>query len=496
MIGGPLKSVSRVALAAAAGVLSGVAAQAADFGGDCCADLEERVAELEGTAARKGNSKVSLTIGGQVNEALLFWDDGVEKNLYVVTNENSRTRFRFVGDAKITADWSAGYLLEIGAHIANSETVNQLVDDDTPETASLSLRHSAWYLDSKTLGRILVGHTGSSTDGITEINLSNAGIIGNSEVTNWNGGFFLRRDDGELLAGFNNNSNNGALVTGLTWSNILSQANSNVGEGDRRNVVKYVSPNTFGFILQAAAGEDDFWDVALRYAGELGAFRIAAGVGYQRWTDGNATARFPDNLGDFHPVSTGSQGDRGCADLDFVGHNGSDVDCHAVGLSGSIMHLGTGLYVHGSYGYLQDDNREALFAANLLPDADDRDEHWYIQGGIEQRLFAPGKTTMYGEFFRANTGAGLDDGDARDLNGLSSFGSQTFISSSDVDVWGFGVVQSIDAAAMDLYIGYRNYAADVTTATVPPDNESTDVERKKLEVHDFQAIMAGGLIRF
>jgi hypothetical protein len=58
------------------------------------------------------------------------WDDGVEKNLYVVTNENSRTRFRFVGDAKITADWSAGYLLEIGAHIANSETVNQLVDED------------------------------------------------------------------------------------------------------------------------------------------------------------------------------------------------------------------------------------------------------------------------------------------------------------------------------------------------------------------------------
>src|SRR3989442_1240409 len=59
MIGGLLKSASRLALLAAAGLfLGGVAmpsAKAADLGGDCCADLEERVAELEATTARKGN---------------------------------------------------------------------------------------------------------------------------------------------------------------------------------------------------------------------------------------------------------------------------------------------------------------------------------------------------------------------------------------------------------------------------------------------------------
>ena len=42
-------------------------ARAADLGGDCCADLEERVAELEATTARKGNRRVSLTISGQVS---------------------------------------------------------------------------------------------------------------------------------------------------------------------------------------------------------------------------------------------------------------------------------------------------------------------------------------------------------------------------------------------------------------------------------------------
>ena len=42
--------------------------KAADLGGDCCADLEERVAELEATTVRKGNKKVSVTFYGQVNQ--------------------------------------------------------------------------------------------------------------------------------------------------------------------------------------------------------------------------------------------------------------------------------------------------------------------------------------------------------------------------------------------------------------------------------------------
>ena len=51
MIGGLFKSTSRLAMMAAAGILVGgvsmSSAKAADLGGDCCADLEERVAELE-----------------------------------------------------------------------------------------------------------------------------------------------------------------------------------------------------------------------------------------------------------------------------------------------------------------------------------------------------------------------------------------------------------------------------------------------------------------
>lgn len=76
-------------------------AGAADLGGDCCAELEERVAELEATTARKGNRKVSLTISGSVNEAVLFWDDGSESNAYVGTNSLEQDRVKLPVRARL-----------------------------------------------------------------------------------------------------------------------------------------------------------------------------------------------------------------------------------------------------------------------------------------------------------------------------------------------------------------------------------------------------------
>ncbi len=50
---------------------------AADLGGECCGDLEQRVAELEAASARKGNRAVSLTVSGEISRAMLIWDDGI-----------------------------------------------------------------------------------------------------------------------------------------------------------------------------------------------------------------------------------------------------------------------------------------------------------------------------------------------------------------------------------------------------------------------------------
>jgi hypothetical protein len=62
MFGGLTKTSSRIAIAAALGfTLGGYAmstpAKAADLGGDCCADLEERVAELEATTSARATRR-------------------------------------------------------------------------------------------------------------------------------------------------------------------------------------------------------------------------------------------------------------------------------------------------------------------------------------------------------------------------------------------------------------------------------------------------------
>ena len=89
MQGGLLKSASAVALFAAAGLFGASPAKAADLGGDCCADLEERVAELEATTVRKGNRKVSVTLSGFVAHNVMWWDDGVRSDTYIGDGGNS-----------------------------------------------------------------------------------------------------------------------------------------------------------------------------------------------------------------------------------------------------------------------------------------------------------------------------------------------------------------------------------------------------------------------
>ena len=97
-----MKKLSLSALAAV-GVLAGVTgANAADLGGNCCADLEERIAELEATTVRKGNRKVSLAISGFVGHTVMWWDDGTQSDMYIGDGGNYGSRFRLVGAAKIS----------------------------------------------------------------------------------------------------------------------------------------------------------------------------------------------------------------------------------------------------------------------------------------------------------------------------------------------------------------------------------------------------------
>ena len=138
-----MKKSSLSALVAAGllmGGLSAGSASAADLGGNCCADLEERIAELEATTARKGNRKVSLTVSGWVGEQVMYWDDGSEQNTYVTgLGSTLASHFKFTGQATISPGWSAGYVIHVEAMDSNSLTLNQF-SQHNPSRSSDSCR--------------------------------------------------------------------------------------------------------------------------------------------------------------------------------------------------------------------------------------------------------------------------------------------------------------------------------------------------------------------
>ncbi len=360
MFGGVGKSAGWATVLVASGfVLSGsISAKAADLGGDCCADLEERIAELEATTARKGNRKVSLKISGWVNEAVFFWDDGQEQNAYVGTNTLEQDRFKFAGDAKINSEWSAGYTIEIGLVGAPSNGFDQT--SPTPGTNNaLSIRKSYWYLKSNKLGSIAVGQNGTATyhvlDDADATNTRNYSDAQAAEVAVNN--FFT------LTNGIQNT---------LRWKDVLRGFdNGTPGQSGRRNVVRYNSPTFQGFSIAAAWGEDDLWDASLTYQGAIGDFKVTAKAGYGESTNSTATK---------------------CGDA-------NDTKCRWAGAAGTIMHAPTGLYVFGGYGWQQIDN------PTLAAGADDTSTTWFIQPGIEKKWLPLGSTTVFGEYRHDAAGA-------------------------------------------------------------------------------------------
>ena len=449
-------------LTASALALNTASAQAADLGGDCCADLEERIAELEATTARKGNRKVSLEISGQVNEALMYFDDGEESNAYIVTNDNSRSRFRFKGKAKINSDLEAGYLLEIGVRTANSKRVTQN-DDNAVADSGLDIRHSTWYLKSKTFGQVNVGLTGTASEDITEANLSQTGSFAKySDVEDSGLGLRLR--------------SNGSELSGLSWRRLLKDTGDQAGEGDRENVVRYETPEYAGFAAVAAWGEDDFWDVGLKYAGDIGDFKLIGRVAYSETTDGGA--------------------DTGCVS-NTIGI--SDAECNSLGGSVSVMHEPTGLYANFAAGVFTDEliQNSPADVGDDVPGfagagADDESTFWAVQAGIERKWNPLGKTTVYGEYYHNEGGANgrraVADDDA--INPFQGDISRIF--NSEVNVYGAGIAQGIDAAAMTLYLSYRHIEGDLTVMQGLTGLGATE----KVDLDDLDIVMTGAIIKF
>lgn len=345
-----LSGVPAIAAVAYLGAISGPA-NAADLGSGCCADLEERVAELETTTARKGNNVVSLRVSGQVSKAMLIWDDGFESGAYVVDNAIAASRFGFDGKAQIEPGLTAGFVMQIDTRDSASFAVSQGNAGNPGPVNDIAVRLNHLYIKSDTLGKISLGQNYSFNDAISvPLQLGNTF---NTDGSPYAAGFSLKHSDG--------------TDSGATLGRII-------GDGPRRNdYLSYSTPVFGGFSASAALG-DDIWDLGAKFLGNIGRVRLHTAI-------------------DLYHYDVGAP----------LGAAGLLSEFEDVKVLVSVKDLPTGVFLTGWY-------TQRDYERTVLGNGADSGEAIQFFAGIENNFTGFGNTTLYGGYgrFQNMASTGLD----------------------------------------------------------------------------------------
>jgi len=491
MFGGLTKTSSRIAIAAALGMtlggfaMSANTAKAADLGGDCCADLEERVAELEATTVRKGNKKVSVTLSGWVTKSVNFWDDGSESNVYVGDKGTTlSSHFQISGSATISPGWSGGYTMSVEAPgTAFGFGSNQFVPGDDDGFGTINTLLSYMWVKSDKYGTLNWGLLSQATDNVALLPDLSGTIIESNAVMFEGAGFNLRAKG---------TANNESGLLNSRWGTFLMCDTAKLGigadcNGVPYNAVRYDTPTFGGFSVSTSFGEDDIWDVALKYAADWNSIKVSAAAGYTQSSDERYIA-----------------GGGGLA--------GFKQDSQLFQVGASVLHVPSGLFIYGLYQQEQADPTPRFFPggagfATFGSSTDNDTDVFYVKGGIKRTWSPLGATVLFGEWAQYND----QFGGIKTLDGCAAGGFLTtvnsaggggvasacvtsatgsaFVTGSEVERWGVGVVQEIDSAAMHLYARWQHLELDVDLVDGAGGSVNQDFD-------DWDLFQVGGVIFF
>ncbi len=229
----------------------------------------------------KNNSPVELTVGGQLNRAFLYVNDGEEGMYRHVDNENDSTRFFLNADGKINEDWSVGtqFIMLMRSNPSNEMSATV----ESAGTGSFEEEAAEVYFTHKRLGTLWLGQGDTATNGISETDLSGTGVAGYSSV-------------GDVAGGF-------AFVTSATGARstaTIGGSADNLDGLDTADRIRYDSPEINGFHLSTSLLSGGAVDAALYYAGEISGATVEAAVGWYN------TSSNPNNEDQFEGGFSGS----------------------------------------------------------------------------------------------------------------------------------------------------------------------------------------------
>jgi hypothetical protein len=526
MFGGLTKTSSRIAIAAALGMaLGGFAfkatpAQAADLGGDCCADLEERVAELEATTVRKGNKKVSVTLSGWVVKTINWWDDGRIDDFFVGDKGyDLGTRFAITGSATIAPGWSGGYNITVntwGDKFATGGTslglpstgASDQFDSGGDSFGSISTLYSYIYIKSDTWGTLNWGHLSPASDNPAVLADISGTVIESNSVWFEGASFLLRPKGTGVSGGFDSLSAN-------AFQDFIRCQGLGVGLGTdcfgaAQPAIRYDSPTWGGFRFETSYGTQEainpmidiplgvgpsvptpdshFWDIAGFYTADWNSIKVSVAAAYTWMETGALSSLFDQTSNNCRNITDPNNlevFDVGC---------GNDADLIQVGAS--IMHKPSGLGVYamwqGEDGNYRVDN--VLTLDGSLVNSPETDV-FYVKPFWRKAWSPIGATVLYGEYGQYNN--------QFIATGANVAGSFTFpvvanfdlaqVVGSEAERWGLGAVQEIDSAAMHLFLRWQHQELEVDLRAR---DFGGSTERATQKFDDFDLFQAGGIMFF
>lgn len=369
-----------------------------------------------------------VNISGWVNEEMFITDDG-QAGEFTVAEGNGitlGTRVTFSGTQELpNSGLTAGFefSIEPGGNTPLLSLTQANSNEHTHNGASVNVLASNFHVTGS-FGKVTLGTQSMPTD--------NIGVLADPSATLWVNISPVFRGNGYTIRGL------GAGATNSTWASFLSCASSGLGigfdcNGVYRTGIRYDLPTLMGVNIGVSYSNDDIYDIAAKWDGEVAGLKASLHTGYSIISGGTA-----------------------------LGNEGETFH-----VTGGLMDPGTGIFVNASYMNDEADNA----AAGTGDDVDS----YYFKGGIKRDFNSLGPTAfsfVYGSYNDAFGTGATAASNTTTINATTGVATNTAtaavanpgITGSEVERIAIGVTQYF-GAGFQIYGQWEQLDLDVDCST-------------------------------
>lgn len=283
----------------------------------------------EAGSIKNGNA-TDLTVYGQVNRNMMFYNDGEETGYRHQDGDNGSTRFGLKASGKVNESVTMGAQIEVEMQSNNPSSINQTTEVDSNSTG-FTQRKALIYVSHKQFGKLTMGQESQASDGMSDgLDLS------------YVSGAFAGMDTSLLVAGMK--FRNDTTTAGLSSTSVRSVFKS--FDGGRRDLIRYETPKLSGFKGEVDLYDSGEWGIGAHYDNKFGGVQVRVRAFYEN-NSGSGTS------GDVWQIGASVKHDSGVSLTGLYGKqdpdSGNDHTTYAatLGYTANMNSLGaTGIGVH------------------------------------------------------------------------------------------------------------------------------------------------------